>query len=510
MNVIRLFAEQARARPEAEALVEGRGVSRLGVTFGELERRGAEAAGRLVRDGLKPGDVALVLVPLSVDLYVLVAGILRVGGVVMLVDPGAGREHLAACLQRRPPDVFIGTPCAHALRIVSREVRRIPRRYTVGGWVPGAARWGGGEAAPVAELPDEAPALLTFTSGSTGRPKAIVRSHGFLAAQHRALARALRLGPGQRDLSTLPVFVLANLASGATSLLPDAELRRPGAIDPGPVLAQIRAEAPTRATASPAVYERLLPAATPADLASLTRLDVGGAPVFPDLLARLSAAAPVAEAVAVYGSSEAEPIAHLSASDLTEADRAHVASGGGLPAGRPVPDVDLRIVRDAWGTSLGPFTEAEWDRLGVPMGEPGEIVVAGDHVLAGYLDGEGDAETKVRVGARVWHRTGDAGRLDPDGRLWLLGRCSAAVRETSGTLYPLQVEAAAREVAGVRLGALVPGRRLVAFEGTAEAGDVADALAWAEVEAVRVDRIPLDRRHNAKVDYPALGSLLAP
>ena len=61
--------------------------------------------------------------------------------------------------------------------------------------------------------------------------------------------------------------------------------------------------------------------------------------------------------------------------------------------------------------------------------QPGEIVVSGAHVGAGYVGGVGDAETKFRVGEVIWHRTGDAGYLDAHGRLWLLGRCSARIAD---------------------------------------------------------------------------------
>ncbi len=284
-------------------------------------------------------------------------------------------------------------------------------------------------------------------------------------------------------------------------------------MDAAPILEQIRAERATSLAASPSFAMRLAEAPEASGetrsggLAPVQTIAVGGAPVFPDVLDRLARAAP--EAVVVYGSSEAEPIAHIRARDVSAADRARTASGGGLLAGTPVPEIDLRIIADSWGTPLGPLAPASWDALALAPEAAGEIVVAGGHVLPGYLDGVGDAETKIRVGERVWHRTGDAGVLDASTRIWLLGRCSAAVRDAAGVLYPLQVEAAARGVPGVAFAALVPGRRLVAYEGSAAPETVAQALAWAGVEAVRVARVPLDARHNAKVDYPALAALIA-
>ncbi len=146
---------------------------------------------------------------------------------------------------------------------------------------------------------------------------------------------------------------------------------------------------------------------------------------------------------------------------------------------------------------------------------PGEIVVAGDHVLQGYVHGEGDAETKFRVDGRVWHRTGDAGYRDENNRLWLLGRCSARIEDLSGTAYPFAVECAAMEDAAVGRAALVArdGRRLLAVEPAAgrspDAARLKDLLAWAKLDGiVSVGKIPVDKRHNAKVDYPALERMM--
>ena len=504
-NVVERFRAQAETRPDAPAIVEGRGRRRHVTTFADLERRSAAGAGRLATAGIEPGDRVLVLVPVSSALYAVLAAVFRVGAVAVIVDPGAGRQRLAEAVARVEPAAFVGTPKAHLLRLMAPSVRRIPTRFVVGGWAPGAERLEGGPPVSVTDVGPDAPALLTFTSGTTGRPKAAVRTHGLLGAQHAALADALDLRPGDVDLATLPVVVLATLASGVTTVLADADLRRPGAVDAGRVLHQMRDERATRCVASPSFFERLLEHPEADTLRQLRRVDTGGAPVFPYLLACLGAL--VGEAVGVYGSTEAEPIAHAAAP--SDADRRRVAAGEGLPAGTPVGAVDLRVMPDAWGESLGPFAEAAWEARALGPGAVGEIVVAGDHVVPGYLGGEGDAETKVEVAGRRWHRTGDAGRLDTDGRLWLLGRCAAASRRDGDVVYPLQVEAALRETLGVRAAFVeVDGRRVVAVEGGAPDG-LADAVPWAGIDAVvSVDALPVDRRHNAKVDVPALRARL--
>ena len=252
--------------------------------------------------------------------------------------------------------------------------------------------------------------------------------------------------------------------------------------------------------------------ATGQPLDSFQALYTGGAPVFPGLLARLQALAPQAEVVAVYGSTEAEPIAEIPFRDMAPADLDAMRAGSGLLAGPPVhPEITLRVIRNTWGTPLAPMDGIAFNAMACTAGEAGEIVVTGDHVLKGYLDGHGDEETKFRVDGRIWHRTGDAGRLDDQGRLWLLGRCSARIQGPAGDLWPFAVECAALQVPGVKRAALAQkdGRRLLAVEGDPDFDALAKTLAWAALDAqIPVRQVPLDRRHNAKVDYPALEALL--
>ena len=357
-------------------------------------------------------------------------------------------------------------------------------------------------AASVEPCDPDTPAIITFTSGSTGEPKAAVRTHGFLIAQHRALVESLALAPGEIDLCTLPIFLLANLASGVTSVIPDADLRAPGAIDPAPVDAQIRAMRPTRTVASPAFVARLVDHAVRhgGQLDTFRRIYTGGAPVFPEMLDAIAAVAPDASVVAVYGSTEAEPIAEIDRRDISADDRAAMTRGAGLLAGRPVSSIQLRILPDRWGTPVGPWTVADLERDTLGPDEVGEIVVTGEHVLSGYLDGHGDEETKITVGERVWHRTGDAGYLDAQGRLWLLGRCSAKANDSDGVLYPFAVECAAGAVAGVGRTAFVMhrGRRILAAEVHGDAAavraELMDRLAWARAGGHR-DR-PADSRRS--------------
>jgi len=521
MNLVDAFCRQVVERPDALAMVETRRGKSRRITFAELDTASQRAAAMLRAAGLSPGDGVLLLQPMSIDLYVALIAIFRLGLVAIVLDPSAGRAHIERCCAIYPPAAFIGCAQAHLLRLMSPSIRRILRKYAIGAMIPGATPWRKLDA----YLPDavthrcqpDTPALLTFTSGSTGLPKAAMRSHGFLLAQHRVLARSLTLHPGEVDLTTLPIFALANLASGVTSIIPDADLRAPGRVDPAPILAQIAAWRPTRTGASPAFLGRLATESLRRGetIPYLRTCYTGGAPVFPSLLRTLQQAAPSATITPVYGSTEAEPIAHLTSDDIGDDDYAAMGTGKGLLAGQPVPDIHLQIIRQQWGQPIGPYTQEEFIAVCQPAGEPGEIVVSGAHVLPGYLHGRGDAETKFRLDGVPWHRTGDAGYLDAGGRLWLLGRCAARIEDARGILYPFAVESAAMSHPAIKRTALVlhQGRRVLVVEPIQQQQVDVPALHTALADAKLADilivkYIPVDARHNAKVDYPALMRLL--
>lgn len=521
MNLAALLKERAKRHPDRIALVDLKKGKDRSVSFRELSRRVRAGAAYLDAAGLKKGSTVLVFQPVSIELYEFLLSAFHCGVRVMLADPSAGRKFLQLCCQRVKPDAFFGSWKAQLLRLSTPGLRQIPVAICSEAWFPGAKSWStNGEEMPLLELPDSEPALITFTSGSTGVPKAAVRTHGFLLAQHRTLSKALAFEEGEVDLITLPVFVLANLASGLTSVLAATDLAKPGTPDVTAVAAQCERHQVTRCAASPAFFEGML---NGGNLPRLGKLYTGGAPVFPVLLRRLKVELPWALVHAVYGSTEAEPIAHFSAGDADDSTDVITRSGGGLCSGIPVPEIRVKIIRDQWGTHVEPMDEESFESLAATPGQAGEIVVSGDHVLRGYLDGAGDQETKIHVGEDVWHRTGDAGWIDPAGRVWLLGRCSEKMSVFSGKdglpadalRYPFAVECALREVfPEARMAALDrEGRRTLAVEGNEGMSGWSEMLATAQAmgmdQVIALASIPLDRRHNAKIDYPALRSLLA-
>ncbi|RYD30621.1 MAG: AMP-dependent synthetase, partial [Verrucomicrobiaceae bacterium] len=259
MNLVSLLASRAEEHPERPALVDRhRGHDRV-VTYGDLARRVSAGAERLQESGLRCGQTVLVFQPVSIELYEFLLSAFHAGLRVMLADPSAGKEFLTNCCRRLQPDAFFGSWKAQCLRLMVSGMRTIPLSFCSGAWFPGTHSWRPGTGnSPVREVADDEPALITFTSGSTGLPKAAVRTHGFLLAQHRVLSRSLDFQDGEVDLITLPVFVLANLASGLTSVLAATDLAKPGSPDAAAIASQCGKFHVSRCAASPAFFEGLL------------------------------------------------------------------------------------------------------------------------------------------------------------------------------------------------------------------------------------------------------------
>ena len=358
--------------------------------------------------------------------------------------------------------------------------------------------------------------MLTFTSGSTGTPKALARTHGVACAQVDALTHALHLD-GATTVCTMPIVLLAELAAGATCLLPGVDVRHPGRADAAALAGVMRDYAVARMVASPALLANLAAALQRrgATLPALELIGSGGAPVMPPLAGALRAVAPNARILAVYGSTEAEPIALLDTADVAASDHAAMRGGAGLLAGIPCAP---GFGRDRAGGGRHRVRtvskQRDFERRVLPPGEVGEIVVSGPQVVPHYLDPSADATTKIRAGARTWHRTGDLGYRDARGRLWLVGRAAGAIDDAHGTLEPLRVECALSYLPGIARSAVagVDGARVLVVELLAghalDERAIGAALAFARIDRIVAASVPVDPRHDAKVDYAALARLV--
>lgn len=490
-HVCRLLQQLAASQPDQLAILEPGGRR---VSFAELAENASRIAGGLRARGLVPGDRVVLLLGMGIDLYECLLGILWGGHTAVLVDPSAGLRKVDTRLGSFGVHGLIGTQKAHLLRLALPSLRG-GKVYATDGWLPLTHTLTRLRSEPieVVDPPTGEPALLTFTTGTTGLPKAMGRSHAFLLAQHHVLKNEMRIASTDIDLPTLPVFLLNSLAAGATAILPDGDLRDVSSLAPARMVEQIEAHGVTLISGSPAFFRPLVDwlHTENRQLTAMRKVFIGGARVPASLLADLSKQLPSARIAIAYGSTEAEPMAMIDATDVLAETGAREAAGEGCCVGAPVEGLAVQL-RD-------PDLDERIDD------GPGELLVSGDHVNQRYYqDPSGDVDNKYNDGHRIWHRTGDGAWIDGQGRIWLVGRVSERV----AGMYPFGVECRAEALNGVISAGLaeVDGEAMLAFTGTAAESAVQTATG---LRAVRMQNLPVDPRHRAKIDRSALADQIS-
>lgn len=510
-NVVRLFFDAAARSPSAAAF-RSHGGGR--VEFGALRSQVEAFASGLASNGFRTGDRAVFVLPMSVPLYVAVLGALTAGGTAVFVDPWLSLGQIARLLAAASPTAFVGTPKAHALRLFEPALRRIPITVSSDGFGAGlAARFRFSDfrgSASVAAVSPDAPALITYTTGSSGNPKGVTRTHAILGAQHDVIREEFPAREGDVDLTTFPVFALSNLAAGVTTVIPPVDLRRVADADGAAVLRDVRAFGVTTIAASPPLLDRVAEClrATRETPPALRRVVTGGAPVSDEQLRRWREALPTSEIVVAYGSSEAEPVASMTAEER------FAAAGSGFCVGKPVHALRARVV---------PITREPLARLeDVPRGHIGELVVAGPHVCRDYVgDPAAFAENKFRDSdGTVWHRMGDTGWFDDEGRFRVAGRVHSTIRRNGVDYHAQLVEQEIGAIAASRawrVAALaVPHRGSDRLAVVVDAADKDRETLAAEIrqgsdlplDHIIFEQIPVDPRHNSKVDYSRLRKIV--
>lgn len=532
INIASHLADIAARQPDALAVAVQQGREKSGayrytmLSASELDRESNRIARELLRIGIVPGTRCVLMVTPGVEFFTLTFALFKSGAVPVMVDPGMGVRKLKACLDEAEPGAFIGIPKTHVARVLFGWCRRTNRtNLTVGRrWFWGGPTLDGIRDADdgpfCAETGPEDTAAILFTSGSTGLPKGAVYTHANFDAQIRALRDDYGIEPGERDLATFPLFALFGPALGMASIVPDMDASKPITADPEKLFAAARDFETTNLFASPALLEKMgrygidhelrLPSirrvisagapAEPASLARFARLLEPGVPIFPS-----------------YGATEALPVACISHRELIDETAALTNQGFGVCVGRPVSDVAVRCVRVS-DDGIGEWTPD----LESPVNEIGEICVKGRQVSRSYygrVDATALAKIRDPADGGFWHRMGDLGYFDEQGRLWFCGRKAHRVQTADGDLYTIPIErifnthAAVRRTALVGVGPSGAQRAVLCVE--LEQGT--DAKRWpticAELEALSKrspaaskiatylmhPKFPVDVRHNAKI-----------
>jgi acyl-CoA synthetase (AMP-forming)/AMP-acid ligase II len=356
---------------------------------------------------------------------------------------------MKGCLADAAPSAFIGIPKAQlARRLFGWGKDTLQIVITVGG----SKCWGGVPLAEVRRMGTGATpytavattrhetAAILFTSGSTGPPKGVVYSHGTFTAQVASLQQIYAIQPGEVDLPTFPLFALFAPALGMTAVIPKMDFTRPGAVNPERIIGPATAYNATTMFGSPALLNRVgrYGARHGVLLPQLKRVISAGAPVSAVILERFHSLLPEnAEIFTPYGATEALPVSSIGSREILDETGRLAAEGRGICVGRPVPGLSLAII------PISDEPIAAWsDDLPLPLWQVGEIVVAGPQVTTSYFN-RPEATRLAKIpdsDGSVWHRMGDVGYLDKQGRIWFCGRKSHRVETARETLFTIPVE----------------------------------------------------------------------
>lgn len=521
------------------------------ISLGAFAHSVRRVASAYLELGIRPGDRIVLFVPMSVALYTAMSALQRIGAIPVFLDSWARRDHLGLSARMVEPRAIISFAQAFAFCRNVPELDSIPIKVCVGDKNNGtetndirvknhpendasaamasfADLMLAPDEAPIAAVAQEDTALITFTTGSSGTPKGADRTHRFLAAQHYALNAEIPYQTGDADLPVFPIFALNDIAAGVSTILPAIDVGAPDERDPLVFLAQLQACNVTCATLSPSLLRGLTSYCNQraVQIPQLRRVVTGGAPISRDDLAACSTAAPNAEILVLYGSTEVEPIARIEASRLLNADSREKTDPGwvdeGVNVGRLAAGLRYKFLR----INPGPVavqTPADWAEVEVAAHEVGELVVAGEHVCRDYYNNpEAFQRAKIRdVDGAVWHRTGDLGRIDQNGDLWIVGRVHNAIRRNGAYIYPVRAEIALKKLPFVRQAAFLGlpdphlGERAVCVAATDHVGrerqdeemSIYNILAKNGIPVDQIifrAQIPTDPRHHSKVEYDVL------
>jgi fatty-acyl-CoA synthase len=352
------------------------------------------------------------------------------------------------------------------------------------------------------DMHSDPPLLLVYTSGTTGVPKGAVHTQAALLANARASAWAHDFVPGDKVLSTLPMFHVGGLCiQTLPALLAGVQVVLHPRFDPTAWLHEMTASRPTLSLLVPATMRAVFehPRWAETSLACLRGIMTGSSTVPVAYLETLHArGVPVGQ---VYGTTETGPVSIVLR--LPDAMARVGASGW------PHPQAQVKLI-DAQGQEVGP-------------GETGEVCIRADNLMRGYWSADGQAGVGLQEG---WFHSGDLGQRAEDGCITIVGRSKDMIISGGENIYPAEIENLLVTVTGVAECAVVglPDARwgevpvAVLVRTSDAAGQALDAEAVLQRLQSRIARFKLPRRvvfmdslpksALGKVQKPALLALL--
>ncbi len=502
------------------------------ITYKNFAYRINSFARGLLDIGIQEGDRVIIFLPMSLDMYTAMFAVQRIGAIAVFLDSWARSHHLGASAECVSPKAMISFQQAFALVDQVPQFKTMPIRILYGPgdncthYFPDLLK---AESSPIAAVESEFTALITFTTGSTGTPKGANRTHRFLSAQHHALSHVIPYTEKDNDMPAFPIFSLNNLATGVTTVLPAVNLAAPSDRDPAILACQLINESINCTTLSPSMLIGLARYCKESNiqLKQLRRVVTGGAAISKDDVKSFYEIAPQTELWVLYGSTEAEPMAHIEGRDMLK-EKSNIDPEiieEGVNVGHISEDIDFKFIR----IEDGPIElkGSSWSQIEVGPGEVGEFICTGDHVCRDYYNNTDAFKTTKIMDAqnRVWHRTGDLAYIDAKKDLWIVGRTNNAIERGGKYFFPVRAEVLLKRMAftyrcaflGVKDAQLGEATYAVvelkaeldkhSFDFAAAKKEISRLFAKNKIPVDQikfVHSIPMDPRHHSKVEYKTL------
>jgi acyl-CoA synthetase (AMP-forming)/AMP-acid ligase II/pimeloyl-ACP methyl ester carboxylesterase len=514
--------------------------------YEELAKRINAFAKGLIKIGIHAGDRVILFLPMGVDMYTCMFAIQKIGAIAVFLDSWARSNHLGATAETVAPKLMISFEQAFELVKDIPAFQELPLRILYAFEMPETYKDGLTKtylykqvfslgSVETEAVESETTALITFTTGSTGTPKGANRTHRFLSAQHRALEEVIAYPADAVDMPLFPIFSLNNLAAGVTTVLPAINLADPKPTDGELIVKQLLQENVTHLTLSPSHLQGVIRYCQEQQmtLKRLVRVVTGGAPISLDQVKAFYECAPQSELWILYGSTEAEPMAHIEGREMikscTLTDPECVELG--VNVGEIAESLQTKFIRLYDGPiQLGPEGWSEWE---VKPGEIGEFICAGDHVCQSYFNNEqAFASTKIlSPEGQVFHRTGDLAYRDAQGHLWIVGRVNNAIERLGKYYFPVPAEILLKRFPFVERAAFLglgprgqqetaavlqlrTDHQLIIEDENLKQEVLVSVQRIFAKNKIPLDRlyfvanIPMDPRHHSKVEYSILRSQL--
>lgn len=451
VNIARFLVESAERNPERPAVTvlksKGASLKWESISFQETLRRCDSFAQGMSQEGIRRGMKVLLAVKPGLDFVPLCFALFKIGAIPVLIDPGMGKTNLVDCIDAVKPEAIVGTWKAHLARILMPKAFQsikiailtdgifMPKAKHIYSISPESAA-----AFPVAKTASTDMAAIVFTTGSTGAPKGVVYFHEQMEGQVRLIQKQFQISENDVDFPIFPLFALFSASWGIEAVIPDLDPTKPAQADPALLARQIRDRGVTFSIGSPAVWDKLGDwcRQNQIRLDSLKQILMVGAPVRPYVLERfLSVQSDQGNTYTPYGATEALPVLCMGGREILAECSPKTESGQGTCIGRPFPEVEVRII------AICDEAIPEMDQASIlPANQIGEIIVRGPIVTREYLNKpEATALSKIRENDAVWHRMGDVGYLDEEGRVWFCGRKAHRVDSATSRYFSVCTEA---------------------------------------------------------------------